>query len=58
MSKENSLWGAPRIHGELLKDCIIATRGYDFREGQGWPKHHGRVRHLYEVLMPAGVWVI
>src|SRR5467141_4939091 len=27
MSKENSLWGAPRIHGELLKDCIIATRG-------------------------------
>ena len=51
MSKENPLWGAPRIHGELLYDeppndlglssphrscpgCIIATPGYDFREGQ------------------------
>jgi putative transposase len=30
MSKENPLWGAPRMHGELLK------LGFDVAESMGW----------------------
>src|SRR5580700_7879174 len=42
MSIANPLWGAPRIHGELLKLGIdigqtsVATFGFDLRQAQGW----------------------
>ena len=28
MATENPLWGAPRIHGELLKLEMVASEGY------------------------------
>ncbi len=35
MSIANPLWGAPRIHGELLKLGIdVGRRGFDLRQGQ------------------------
>src|SRR5271167_4108056 len=37
MAKDNPLWRAPRIHGELLMlGFDVATPGYDFRTGYPW----------------------
>lgn len=56
MSRENALWGAPRIHGELLKLCIDVgeTSVGNYMVRHGWsrslPRASASVRTQQVVL--------
>jgi len=55
MCRENPLWGAPRIHGELLKLKSIETDGLDV-VSQGTSASLRPVASVaYDVTCPAGL---
>ena len=56
MSKDNPLWGAPRIHGELLKLGSISARP---RWQSTWRReggHRRRVGRRSFAIMPMALW--
>jgi hypothetical protein len=52
MSRENPLWGAPRIHGELLMPGVSAQPSADIWSGAADPVP--RLEDFPSVIMPLG----
>src|SRR6266852_5959940 len=62
MSTENQLWGAPRIHGELLKlgfsvaqstvaKCMVKRRGYPSQEWRVFLRNNAQDKAVMELVV-------